>query len=198
MKKIDYCSRIVINRKKQKREKIALLVSLVLLFTIAVGGTIAFIYTKTDGVKNTFNPSKVTCSIEEKFIDEKTKKEVSITNTGDTEAYIRARIVVNWIDDKGNISAISPELGKDYSLDDYKDEKWIKIGEYYYYKYPVEVDKSTSFLINECKQITENEGYFLSVEILAEAIQSTPSKAVEESWNVQVNSNEIITGKGGQ
>lgn len=204
MKKIDYYSRTVINRKrkiqkrkKQKREKIALLVSLVLLFTITVGGTIAFIYTQTQSVTNTFKPSNVACEVDEDF-DEKIKQDVSIKNTGDTEAYIRATILVNWIDDSENISAVKPVLDEDYSLSFAENNDWLKIGEYYYYKSPVEAKGHTDILIKECRQLTEKDGYYLSVEILAEAIQSTPSKAVEESWNIKIADDGTITGKGGQ
>ncbi|MDY4251603.1 MULTISPECIES: hypothetical protein [unclassified Clostridium] len=199
MKKIDYCSRTVINRKrkiqkrkKQKREKIALLVSLVLLFTITVGGTIAFIYTQTQSVTNTFKPSNVACEVDEDF-DEKIKKDVSIKNTGDTEAYIRATILVNWIDDSENISAVKPVLDEDYSLSFAENNDWLKIGEYYYYKSPVEAKGHTDILIKECRQLTEKDGYYLSVEILAEAIQSTPIEAVTNSWNVTVNSDGKIS-----
>lgn len=204
MKKIDYYSRTVINRKrkiqkrkKQKREKIALLVSLVLLFTITVGGTIAFIYTQTQSVTNTFKPSNVACEVDEDF-DEKIKKDVSIKNTGDTEAYIRATILVNWIDDSENISAAKPVLGVDYSLSFAVNSDWLKIGEYYYYKSPVAVGQSTSILIDECKQLIENNGYYLSVEILSEAIQSTPSTVVADSWKITLDNNGTITGQGGQ
>ena len=203
MKKIDYCSRTVINRKrkiqkrkKQKREKIALLVSLVLLFTITVGGTIAYIYMKTGDVKNTFTPSKVTCDVTEDF-NERVKKNVKIKNTGDTNAYIRATIIVNWMDNDGNVSAVKP-VDDDYSLTLGDMDNWLKIGEYYYYIHPVDAGESTTDLINTCIQKKQKEGYFLSVEILAEAIQSTPSTVVTDSWNITLDGNGKITGKGGQ
>ena len=204
MDKREYCSRSAIyrkrkiqKRKKQKREKIALLVSLVLLFTITVGGTIAFIYTNTKPVTNTFEPSKVACEIVETF-DYITKSNVKIKNTGDTKAYIRARIVVNWIDDNGNISAIKPVLGKDYSLEDDKNINWIKIDDYYYHKNAISVGAVTETLIKSCTQLDPNSEYSLFVEILGDAIQSTPSKAVEESWNIKIADDGTITGKGGQ
>lgn len=205
MDKIKYCSKSSIFRKRstKKRKNMALLVSLIVVLTIIVGGTIAYIYTKTEGIKNTFIPSTVTCNIEETF-QNNIKSNVCITNTGETEAYIRAAILVNWMPKEENtsnvkkVSASKPVLGEDYLLVDDKNDKWIMIGDYYYYKSPVAVDQSTSVLIKECKQLTEKEGYYLSVEILAEAIQSTPSKAVEESWNIKIADDRTITGKGGQ
>ncbi len=195
MNKRDYSNKSAISRKrhKQKRKNRALLVSLILLLTITVGGTIAFIYTKTEGVKNTFNPSKVTCSIEETF-DGKIKSNVSIKNTGDTEAYIRAKIIVNWMDTNGNISAVKP-VANDYSLTLGDMNNWLNIGGYYYYTSPVGVNASTDILISKCEQLQEKEGYLLSVEILAEAIQSTPSAAVEESWNVTIAEDGTISNQ---
>ena len=204
MKKIDYCSRIVINRnrkiqqrKEQKRKKMALLVSLLLLITITVGGTIAFIYTQTGDVENTFTPSKVTCDIVESF-DGSVKSNVYITNTGDTEAYIRAGIIVNWIGDDENISAIEPVLGEDYSLNVDEDDNWIKIGDYYYHKKAVSAGASTETLIRSCEQLQQKEGYSLFVEIIGDAIQSTPLDAVKGSWNVKIADDGTITRQGGQ
>ena len=201
MDKVNYCSKSSIFRKRstKKRNKMTLLVSLIVLFTIIVGGTIAYIYTKTGDVKNTFTPSKVSCEIVEIF-DYITKSDVKIKNTGDTEAYIRARIVVNWIDDNNNISAIKPVLGVDYSLTLSADNTWIKNGDYYYYKSPVAIGQSTSVLIEECKKLpesTEKEGYYLSVEILAEAIQSNALENGDGSWTIKsvgdsTNSNQEV------
>lgn len=53
----------------------------------------------------------------------------------------------------------------------------------------------TEVLINEVKPVDSKtpEGYILSVEILGDAIQSLPTKAVESSWNVTVDTNGHIS-----
>ena len=195
MNKIEYCIKKFTSIKtcNEKRKNKVLLVSLILLLTITVGGTTAFIYTNTKPVTNTFKPSKVACEIVETF-DYLTKTDVKIKNTGDTEAYIRARIVVNWIDDNNNISAIKPVLGKDYSLEDDKNINWIKIGDYYYHKKAISTDGFTETLITSCKQLDPDSEYSLFVEIIGESIQSTPLDAVKGSWNVKIAEDGTITG----
>ena len=199
MNKIEYCIKKFTSIKtcNENRKNKVLLVSLIVLLTITVGATIAFIYTKTQSVTNIFKPSNVTCEIVETF-DYLTKTDVKIKNTGDTEAYIRARIVVNWIDDNNNISAIKPILGKDYSLEDDKNVNWIKIGDYYYHKKAISADGFTETLITSCKQLAPDSEYSLFVEILGESIQSTPLDAVKGSWNVKIAEDGTITGKEGQ
>ena len=61
----------------------------VVILTAAVGGTMAWLSTKTQELTNTFEPAKVTCAVEEDFTDKTTKKDVRIKNTGTTDAYIR-------------------------------------------------------------------------------------------------------------
>ena len=56
-------------RKPHKgRGRLAMMVlSVVLLLGVAIGGTIAWLSTKTTPVTNTFTPAKVTCKVEEDF-----------------------------------------------------------------------------------------------------------------------------------
>ena len=66
-----------------------------------------------DAVTNSFTPSEVTCQVVEEFENgvSTEKTGVVIENTGDASAYIRAAIVVNWVDEKGGIAAEAPVLG---------------------------------------------------------------------------------------
>ena len=88
-----------------------------LIAAIAVGSTVAFIATSTESITNTFNPANVTIDIAEK-IDNGVKTDVKVKNTGNTDAFIRAKIVVTWKDTNGNVSATKPVLGedKDYTM----------------------------------------------------------------------------------
>jgi len=97
-----------------------------------------------------------------------TKTNVCITNTGDTDAYIRAAIIGQWLDEYGNPvfgfsdytdgkvklveSWYQDQFGPDAKHNHGEFEglvgydpsvnaatsKWIKVGDYYYYKEPVE------------------------------------------------------------
>ena len=160
-----------------------LLVAIILLISTAVGATVAFLTTKTEPVKNTFEYAKVSCEVTESF-DMHARRCVQVRNTGTIDAYIRATYVVNWLDAKGNIVASVPD-SYSYSLNVNPDDKWTKMGDYYYYLTPVAPRYSTPGRLLTCTVTRpENPEYRLSVEILATAIQSTPAKAVEEAWGV--------------
>ena len=179
-----------------------LLVSLLLVLGVAVGGTVAFISTRTADKMNTFTPSKVTCEVTETFKNN-VKSDVAIKNTGDTVAFIRAAVNVTWMSNKDaadqTVSAKVPVKDTDYSIS-FADNNWIQGADgYWYYKLPVNPGDSTEVLINECKQqesAVVPDGCHLSVEIVASAIQSVPETVVESSWNVTVE-NGMITGVNG-
>ena len=174
------------NRRFRWNRQFVLLVSILALLVGIVGSSLAYLITQTGSVENTFQPSKVTCEIQEDFSQGGSeKKNVQVKNTGDTDAYIRATYVVNWLDSAGNIVASVPE-GYSYTLSENPDNTWTK-GEdgYFYYLTPVAPGDSTPESLLNCKvTYPENPEYRLSVEILATAIQSMPAKAVTEAWGV--------------
>ena len=178
------------NRRPRVRMNRAavLCMAIIMLIGAVVGSTVAYLITNTDPVENQFTYADVSCKVEEDF-DRSTKKNVQITNTGNTDAYIRATYVVNWLDSAGNIVASVPE-GYSYELTENPDGEWTT-GEdgYFYYLSPVAPGKSTPGSLLTCKvTYPENPEYRLSVEILATAIQSTPAKAVKEAWGVMPSS----------
>lgn len=162
-----------------------LLAAVIVLLAGAVGGTWAFLVAQSEPVQNNFTYAHVSCTIDEKF-DGTTKSDVKIQNTGDIPAYIRARIVVTWKDTKdtsGNVSAV-PVENTDYTIA-FNTTDWTQQDGYWYCKNAVDAKDFTPVLITECKK-TDNanvpDGYDLSVEILADAIQSEPANAVKEAW----------------
>lgn len=161
-----------------------LIMAVLLLLGAAVGSTVAFLTTKTDSVTNTFTYAKVSCEVTEEFKNN-TKEHVQVKNTGTTDAYIRATYVVNWVDEQGNIAAAVPE-GYSYNVTENPDSKWTKGSDgYFYYTSPVAPGNSTEGSLLTCTvTYPVNPEYTLSVEILAEAIQSTPANAVQEAWGV--------------
>lgn len=183
-------------RRQQRFNKSIILVVLVSIFAAVAGSTLAFLVTRTDSVKNTFNYSNVACEVvEEKFINGTSvdKSNVRVLNTGDTESYIRAAIIVTWKDSAGNVYAMEPQKDKDYTIT-INNSDWLEKNGFYYYTKPVSPQKETGVLIENCSiKGSGLEGYGLSVEILASAIQSKPTKAVENSWHVIVNSDGIIS-----
>ncbi|MGM9640420.1 MAG: hypothetical protein ACI3V3_03555 [Faecousia sp.] len=170
-------------RRLRWRKQFVLLVSVVALILGIVGGTVAYLVTNSGQVKNTFQPSRVACAVDETFANN-VKSDVKIQNTGDTTAYIRAAVVVTWQDENGNVSAI-PVKASDYNIN-WTKENWVEDGGYYYYKAPVTPGESTKVLFTDCKPLVPApvEGYTLCVEILADAVQSSPAQAVIDAWGV--------------
>lgn len=158
-----------------------LLAAVIVLLAGAVGGTWAFLVAQSEPVQNNFTYAHVSCRIDEKF-ENGVKSDVKIQNTGDIPAYIRARIVVTWKDASGNVSAAVPVKDTDYTIT-FNGEKWTLQGDYWYCKTAVNPNGFTPELITECKKTgAAPDGYNLSVEILADAIQSEPASAVTEAW----------------
>lgn len=159
-----------------------LLAAVIVLLAGAVGGTWAFLVAQSEPVQNNFTYAHVRCTIDEKF-ENGVKSDVKIQNTGDISAYIRARIVVTWKDASGNVSAV-PVKNTDYTIA-FNEKDWTQQGGYWYCNTAVDATGFTPVLITECKKTSNAnvpDGYNLSVEILADAIQSEPASAVTEAW----------------
>lgn len=176
------------------RKSMTLLACFALIFTIMIGGTVAYLVASTQEIANQFAPTQVTCAIEETF-EGGVKSNVSLQNTGGTDAYLRAFIVANWQDDNGNILAAAPVRGAHYTLElNAAAGGWFLGNDgYYYYSSPVAPGQKTDVLITSCFENTPKEGYTLCVEILGSAIQSSPSAAVTEAWKVTVDSSGLIS-----
>lgn len=169
-----------------KRKAAVLLTSLVLVLVCFVGSTVAYLVASTGMVTNTFNPAQVSCRVDEKSFDGAKKENVTIANTSNIEAYIRAAIIVTWKNaENGNVYGRMPVEGTDYSIT-MGEIGWTKGSDgYYYYGSPVAVGASTATLITECiDKGTAPAGYGLNVEILGSAIQSVPAYVVEQNWKV--------------
>ena len=158
-----------------------LLAAVIVLLAGAVGGTWAFLVAQSEPVQNNFTYAHVRCTIDEKF-ENGVKSDVKIQNTGDIPAYIRARIVVTWKDANGNVSSTVPVKNTDYTIA-FNEKDWTQQGGYWYCNTAVDVGGETPVLITKCeKKGNAPKDYDLSVEILADAIQSEPANAVNEAW----------------
>ena len=156
-----------------------LLIAVILLITTAVGSTAAFLVTKTEPVKESFAYAQVSCQVT------RSGSALGVQNTGTAPAYIRASYAVNWRDVNGNIAAVTPE---GYSCDLDPQDAWVEGGDgYFYYPDPVDPGDETPSLLTCGVSRPENPEYTLSVEVVAEAIQSTPAEAAEEAWGVTVS-----------
>lgn len=167
--------------------KTALILSLCLIFALAVGTTFALLKANTAPVTNTFTAAKSGTDIVEK-LDGSQKTSIKVQNTGTAVSYVRVKLVMNWVDENGNVSAepvnITPSIT----------DNWFLKDGIYYYKMPVAAkDFTTNLLQTPITQGTAPEGYHLEVTVLAESIQAAPSAAVQQSWGVGVDSNGYLT-----
>ena len=159
------------------KKPLTLFVALVLLLTLAVGGSLAWLVSNDD-VTNSMVPGQVPIEIDE-VINGTTKTSITIQNTGNIDAYIRVAVVANKVDKDGNITVgTAPELklGAD----------WQKLEDgYYYYKGVVAPKASTESLGSI--DFTDAE-----VNILAESIQvlggvTGDGNASVDAWKASFN-----------
>ena len=145
----------------------------------------------TAKLTNKFYVADVGCVISEPgWTDGGTKKESILIGAAsrrdedgrelNAPALLRARLVVNWINDDGNIVAVPGMAAPEISVS----SSWQKIGDYYYYRGIVQPGESRELLAAPIE--TAAGAYRLQVEVLAEAIQATglngETKAVKEAW----------------
>ncbi len=184
------------NRRAARRSMTALLVSVLLIIMISAGVTLAFLFTQTASVENAFVLAQAACTVEETF-DGEVKQDVYIRNTGNIDAYIRAAVIVSWAADDGNsVYAAKPIAGTDYRITYTSGGEWLKgANDFWYYESPVAVDGYTTDLIESCTVIAGRapNGFHLSVEIVASAIQSSPETVAEEQWKVTVENGKITS-----
>lgn len=164
--------------------RIALL-CVALVLVASIGGTLAYIAVRADEVENTFEPAYVTSKV---VVGNGTR---AVKNTGNVDAFIRAAIVVNWMDENGNVRGLSPQAGE-YSMTVNESDWILNEGDgYYYYKYKVASMAVTANLVTDIQyNITPPAGYSLAVEVAAEAIQAagdtddTSVPAYQDAWEI--------------
>ncbi|HPW53652.1 MAG: hypothetical protein ACOX1L_00560 [Erysipelotrichaceae bacterium] len=164
----------------------SLLLTVLIVTIITVGITVAYLIDSSDTIKNTFKQSKVTCQVTEDF-DGTIKRNVNVSNTGDTEAYIRVKLVPYRANGSGQhiggvaeVPAFTPGAN------------WVKYGDYYYYTLPVAPGESPATdLIGDAGislnyYFTDADGGSLCIDVIAEAIQSSPAEAAGQAWGVSI------------
>lgn len=171
---------------KQKNKKFRLILGVLLLLVLVFSlltatGVFALMGDTTE--KISLEDAKVSCQV---------LSDQSVKNAGNTPVFIRVKLLINWLDENGNVMAVAP-AGSNYSIELKSD--WTHLGGqkfdegYWYLNKPLQPDTAAVII----KSYTSSGGSF-KLTVLAEAIQSVPSAAVEEAWNVSYD-NETWTEK---
>lgn len=170
--------------------KAALILSLCLIFALAVGTTFALLKAHTDPVTNTFKAATSDITIEED-VKNGIKSEIYVKNEGTATSYVRVKLVMNWVDGDGKV--VSGGKLPEVTLNE---PDWFMKDGIYYYTKPVAPEGKTTNLLQEgspIKQESAPDGCHLEVTVLAESIQAAPDSAVTEAWKVVKVDNGALT-----
>lgn len=160
----------------------AIVMATVLLLALAIGGTVAWLSTKSAPITNTFTPSKVACEVQEEFNSSTgVKTNVNVKNTGDIYAFIRVKLVTYRTNEAGQ------HIGGTAEIPEFTRGKgWVKYGDYYYYTQPVAPNGAPEADLIDHIQLTKKyndaDGGHQAIDVMAEAIQSVPQAAVQAAW----------------
>ena len=178
----------------KNKKAVLMIASTLILLTAIVGSTAAYIKSTAEPIENTFAPARVSCEVTETF-DGKTKEHVGVKNTGNVNSYIRATVTIGWQIDTGAnvILATQPEENTDYKIVS-GSSKWNKGTDgYWYYADAISPESITEDLFSSVVSLTESPaGYKLSFNIICEAIQSEPTTAVSDAWDVTLINGQIF------
>lgn len=164
---------------------------LAVLLLASIAGTIAYMQVDNH-ISNSFTVAKLSIELNEKF-DGKDKTDVTVKNTGDVPAYLRAAIVVNWKDTDGTVISANES---EYSMA--MGPEWAQGADSYWYcKKPTDAGQSSPALIVSCKPKAVKADQHLSVEILIQGVQAEPATAVEELWDATVTADGTLTPAAG-
>ena len=173
-------------------KKYFIILATCLLFLLSASITYSWL-TKLYSKSNTFTMGNVIPEIKETFVSgNKLKEDVYIKNNGNIDIYVRVALIFSFEDNNGVILAEEPLEDEDYTISFSSSNKWVLGSDgFYYYKDKVLPNAQTDILIDSCQGIKNYNDKTFNLEIVVEAIQADPSRAVEDAWGVTVYNNQI-------
>ncbi len=179
-------------QRASSKRKLILIVALMMLMSVAVAGTLMFLFDETAPIENKFNPSAVDALVTENF-DGTTKSNVNATNTGDIDAYIRIKLVTYRVNEAGERIGGTAEI-PGFTLG----TGWFVKDGFYYYESPVAPgEEPASDLIDsiDLATYTDADGGKQVIEVMAEAIQAEGMNGSEpivtSAWGVAVSGGKL-------
>ena len=180
MKQVKYTRTAPVRRRRTKPT--LLLACIALILCLSIGGTLAYIAANSGTVSNEFVPGQVSCQVI------RSGNTISVKNTSNIPAYLRATYAVNWMDSSGNVSGTKPTQTVTI------DNNWSQSGGFYYDGQIVASGASVTFIQNA--PTGSIDGYTLAVEVVAEAIQAEGTldsndsvTAVLDAWGLTPGGN---------
>lgn len=178
---------------KYNAKLFASVLAIVLLLTVGVGGTLAYLIAEGGSITNVFEAEQASIQIIEDPFSGSEKSGVLVKNTCDIPVYVRVAIVPTWEDDDGDAVGVSASLN-DLTIR-WGSSNWVKYGDYWYYNEAVASKAVTAELINTATVATAN-GYKMNLQILAEAIQADGvdakgNKPIELAWKVDIDNGQV-------
>lgn len=191
--------RRTIPKKRMKLSTARVLVvkiALMLLSAVTVTTSSAYLTSSPEPLENTFEAPSVELAVVENF-DGETKTGLRVENTGNTDVFVRAAVLIQAQAADGSVLAYTPSVGTDYTISGLGSDWFFKDG-YYYCKDPVAPGQETSILFSEIKALKvplltfEETEYFLAAHVASQVIQASPAKALQEAWPVSVSAGQLI------
>lgn len=165
------------HRAGPARKSISLFLALVVILSIAIGGTIAWLK-DSQSITNAMVPGNVPVSIGES-ISGTSKNQITLTNEGNVQAYLRVAVISNSLDEDGNI------IPNNSSSTITTNGNWTQIGNYYYYNGIVEPGASVD-LLGSAIDFSSSEVVVMAqtVQVLGSFDEGTASQKI---WGVSFN-----------
>lgn len=177
------------------KKKVLIASTIALLFIVLhVAGSSMAWFTSSDEEENEFTMGSVEVKvIEENFNpDEETGKEydkdVSVRSLGDSETYIRVRLIPEWSNPSLSVSNVQINL-VNVDTEENNNGDWTEQQKdgYYYYKDYVTTENDTTSKLVESVTFTsisdEYEGANFSLKVVAEGVQAR-NDAYKEVWGL--------------
>lgn len=166
------------------KKYLVIIAAIILALALCTVSTLAYMFRETDETEAPLESAKVSCSVSERFENNK-KSEISVKNTGNINAYIRVKLVPYWVDSEGNRvyrSASVPSFTFDSNA-------WLadSANNTYYYRLPLAPNSSTPSLPTSDIVLAAEDGCYLVLDVVAEAIQAEPAASVTEAWSVNIS-----------
>ena len=158
------------------KKRLALLLSLIIIFTCVVGGALAYLFARTDTITDTFEPAEVSCVVADDFS--------TVTNGSETSVWLRVSITAVYRNVTTDSTAVHWE---NPSLTVTAGENWQLVDGFYYYKSAVAVGGVVA--LPDIQVEGAVDGFVIEKQVLAEVIQCAPMIAVQEAWMMTHNGN---------